>query len=254
MQARKKIRVEVHFTPSEIDDMALKDKNVVVIDVLRASTTVATALHNGAKEIIPVNSIENVIKISSNLFGDVTLRAGERNGKMIEGFNLGNSPLEYTAKMIKGKSIILMTTNGSMAIVKGKHAKNLVVAGFINLGLAVRFLTALQEDIVIVCSGKDNTFCIEDAVCAGRIVNDLTDAMNGEVVIDDAGNAATMLDKSAGKNLLRLLKNSEHGQYLTSIGFGEDLKACAELDSIPVLPVLSGNILRPAKEPIKRAT
>jgi 2-phosphosulfolactate phosphatase len=81
--------------------------------------------------------------------------------------------------MIKGKSIILMTTNGSMAIVKGKHAKNLVVAGFINLGLAVKFLMTLQEDIVIVCSGKENTFCIEDAVCAGRIVNDLTEAMNG---------------------------------------------------------------------------
>jgi 2-phosphosulfolactate phosphatase len=201
-----------------------------------------------------VNSIENVIKISSNLFGDVTLRAGERNGKTIEGFNLGNSPLEYTPKVIKGKSIILMTTNGSMAIVKGKHAKNLAVAGFINLTLAVKFLAALQEDIVIVCSGKENNFCIEDAVCAGRIVNDLTEAMNGDVVIDDAANAATMLDKSAGKSLLRLLKNSEHGQYLTSIGFGDDLKVCADIDSIPVLPLLVGNILRPAKEQAKRPT
>jgi 2-phosphosulfolactate phosphatase len=156
--------------------------------------------------------------------------------------------------VIKGKSIILMTTNGSMAIVKGKHAKNLAVAGFINLTLAVKFLAALQEDIVIVCSGKENNFCIEDAVCAGRIVNDLTEAMNGDVVIDDAANAATMLDKSAGKSLLRLLKNSEHGQYLTSIGFGDDLKVCADIDSIPVLPLLVGNILRPAKEQAKRPT
>ncbi len=252
MQAKKKIRVEVHFTPSEIDDMALKDKNVVVIDVLRASTTIATALHNGAKEIIPVNSIENVIKISSNLFGGVTLRAGERNGRMIEGFNLGNSPLEYTPNVIKDKSIILMTTNGSTAIVKGKHAKNLAVAGFINLELVVRFLAMLQEDIVIVCSGKENNFCIEDAVCAGKIVNDLTDALDGDVITDDAANAATMLDKNTGKNLLRLLKHSEHGQYLFSIGFGDDLKVCADLDSIPVLPMLSGNVLRAAKEHHKR--
>jgi 2-phosphosulfolactate phosphatase len=244
----------VHFTPSEIDDMALKDKNVVVIDVLRASTTIATALHNGAKEIIPVNSIENVIKISSNLFGDVTLRAGERNGKMIEGFNLGNSPLEYTVKSIKGKSIILMTTNGSTTILKGKHAKNLAVAGFVNLSLAVQFLADLQEDVVIVCSGKENTFCIEDAVCAGKIINNLVDLSQGEIVTDDAANAATMLDKNSGKNLLRLLKHSEHGQYLASIGFAEDLKVCAELDSIPVLPMLSGNILRAAKDHHKRAT
>lgn len=254
MHPKKNIKIEVHFTPSEIDDMGLKDKNVVVIDVLRASTTIATALHNGAKEIIPVNSLENVMKISSNLFGGVTLRAGERNGRMIEGFNLGNSPLEYREDVIKGKSIILMTTNGSTAIVKGKHAKNLIVAGFINLNLVVKFLAALQEDIVIVCSGKENNFCIEDAVCAGKIINTLIEAAKDEIVTDDAGNAATMLDKISGKNILRLLKHSEHGQYLTSIGFGDDLKVCAGLDTIPLLPSLSGNVLRAAKEHHKRAS
>jgi len=96
MAPRKSLRVDVHVSPLQIDEMALKDKNVVVIDVLRASTTITTALHNGAKDIIPVNSVESLVKISSSQFGDVTLRAGERNGKMIEGFNLGNSPLEYT--------------------------------------------------------------------------------------------------------------------------------------------------------------
>ena len=115
-----------------------------------------------------------------------------------------------------------------------------------------KILAILQEDIVIVCAGKENNFCIEDAVCAGKIINDLTEALNGDVITDDAANAATMLDKNTGKNLLRLLKNSEHGQYLVSIGFGDDLKVCADLDSIPVLPMLSGNVLRGAKEHHKR--
>ena len=103
MIARMKIKVDVHFTPVQIDEMHLKDRNVVVIDALRASTTVAMALSNGAKEVIPVGTIESALKIARGLAGDVTLRAGERLGKMIEGFDLGNSPLEYTEEVVKGK-------------------------------------------------------------------------------------------------------------------------------------------------------
>jgi 2-phosphosulfolactate phosphatase len=248
MQARKKINIEVHFTPSKLDEMILKDKNVVVIDVLRASTTIITALRNGAKEIVPVSTIEGVVKISATLFGDVTLRAGERNGKMIDGFNLGNSPLEYTTEVVKGKSIIFVTTNGSGAIVKGRHAKNLVVAGFVNLSTVVKFLKELKSDFSIICAGKENNFCIEDAVCAGRIINTLSEEAEEELVCNDTGIAAMYLDKAVGKSLLKMLKNSEHGQYLSEIGFAADVKACAALDEMPVLPLLSGNVLRSAKE------
>lgn len=119
MKSNKKIlKVTVHLSPAAVDEMEMKDKNVVVVDVLRASTTIAAALQNGAKEIIPVSSVENAVKISGSLFGDVTLRAGERNAKMIEGFNLGNSPRECTREIVQGKSIIFMTTNGSVAILR----------------------------------------------------------------------------------------------------------------------------------------
>ncbi len=251
MPLRKPIKLEVHFTPAEIDEMALKDKNVVVIDVLRSSTTIATALRNGAKEIIPVNTIDGVIKISSNLFGDVTLRAGERNGKMIEGFNLGNSPLDYRPEVVQGKSIILLTTNGSPTIVKGRYAKNLVIASFVNLAAVVGFLRKLQEDVVIICAGKENSFCIEDAVCAGRIINELNEHVEEEVISDDAAAAASMLDKSVGRSILKVLRSSEHGRYLAEIGFGDDIKACAAVDSVPVLPSLAGSVIRAAKEKSK---
>src|SRR5512137_1555542 len=116
------MRVDLYITPHQTDELALRDKTVVVIDVLRASTSIITALKNGAREIIPVTTVESAVKISGNLFGDVILLGGERNGKMIEGFHLGNSPANYSEEKVKGKAIIFSTTNGSHALVKARYA------------------------------------------------------------------------------------------------------------------------------------
>lgn len=243
----KQIRVDVFFTPAELDEMYLNDKNIVVIDVLRSSASIAMALQNGAKEIIPVSTIESAVKISGSLFGDVTLRAGERNSKMIEGFNLGNSPIEFTQDIVKGKSIIFMTTNGSGAILKGRHAKNLVVASFVNLSAVISFLKTLIEDFVIICAGAENNFCIEDAVCAGKIIERLKKEIDYTLILNDAGSAAVALNKHHGRSILKMLRSSEHGKYLVEIGFDKDLKACGEIDSIQILPRLIGNVLRISK-------
>ncbi len=248
MPARRKIKIDVHFTPSQLDELQLKDKNVIVIDVLRSSTTIAMALRSGAKEIIPVADIESAVKISGSLFGEVVLRGGERNGKMIEGFNLGNSPGEYTEQAVKGKSIIFLTTNGTAAMVKGRYAKNLVVAGFVNLSTVVEFLCGLQSDILIVCAGKEHRFCIEDSVCAGKIISKLTRELGNDVLTGDGAKAAVALDRAAGKSILKMLKSSDHGIYLQEIGFADDLNVCAQIDSIPVLPLLSGSVIRLSKE------
>ncbi|MBI1805445.1 MAG: 2-phosphosulfolactate phosphatase [Ignavibacteria bacterium] len=244
MKSTRQLKVDVYFTPAHLDEMQLKDKNIVVVDVLRASTTIATALCNGAKEIIPVSTVESVVKISGSLFGDVTLRAGERNAKMIEGFNLGNSPLEYTEEVVRGKSIIFMTTNGSAAMVKGRHAKNLVVAGFVNLSAVVEFLAELHNDFIIVCAGKESNFCLEDSVCAGKIISKLDTVIDDNLILNDAAVATVTLEKTIGKGVLKMLRNSEHGKLLSEMGFEGDLKVCAEIDSLSVLPVMTGNVLR----------
>jgi 2-phosphosulfolactate phosphatase len=248
MTAKPPIQVSVSFAPWQLDEMSLNDKNIVVIDVLRASTTIAMALQNGAKEIIPVSSIDSAVKISSSLFGDVTLRGGERNGKMIEGFNLGNSPQEYTREAVDGKTIIFLTTNGSAAMVKGRYAKNQLVAAFVNLTSVVNYLVALESDFLLICAGQDNRFCLEDAVCAGKIIAAYERATGAEVAPDDSALAAIALEKTYGKSILKLLKQSAHGRYLTDIGFADDLKTCAEVDTIPVLPLLAGNVIRASKE------
>ena len=249
--AASPIRITVHFTPSELDELQCRDKTVVVIDVLRASTTIITALTNGAKEMIPVSSIESAVKISSSLFGDVTLRAGERNGKRIEGFNLGNSPLEFTEEAVKGKSIIFLTTNGSIAMVKARHAKHLLIGAFVNLSNIVDTLKELNTDFTIICSGQDGRFCLEDAVCAGKIINRLKKDSKKQYSLDDAALSIASLDEIYGKNILRMLKTSEHGKYLAGIGFEDDLKVCSQIDSLPMMPLSSGGVIKLHKNQLK---
>lgn len=247
------MKIDVYFSPAQIDEMQLRDKNVIVIDVLRASTTVVTALNNGAREIIPVGSIESAVKVSGNLFGDVVLRGGERNGKIITGFNLGNSPSEYTEEAVKGKSIIYCTTNGSSAMAKAKYAKRMAVAAFINVSLAAEYIRGAGEDFSIVCAGRQQLFCVEDAVCAGMLVKILAEDSAIPVELNDAAVAAQVLHRTIGKNLLKMVKSCDHGKYLIDIGFENDLKTCVNVDSIPVLPLLIGNVIKLKKEETKQS-
>lgn len=242
------MKIEVFFSLSQIDDLFLRDKNVVVIDVLRASTTVITALNNGAREIIPVNTIESAVKVSGNLFGDVVLRGGERNGKMIEGFNLGNSPFEYTTDAVKGKSIIFYTTNGAPAMWKARYAKNLLIAGFVNISAVVERIKELKEDIFILCAGKATQFCLEDAVCAGMITKLLIDDEETETEFNDSAVAAIALFKNFSKNLLKMSRTCDHGKYLMEIGFDKDLEFCTTIDAFDIVPELVANVLKLKKK------
>jgi len=241
------MKIDVRFDPFELDELELRGKNIIVIDVLRSSTTIAIALSNGAREIIPVESIENAVKISGSLFGDVTLRGGERNGKMIQGFNLGNSPLEYTESTVKGKSIIFCTTNGSVAMYKSRFAQNLAVGSFVNMSRVIEFIREVGSDFLLICSGRANSFSnfsLEDAVCAGMIVNTLSGDKGAGLELTDAASAVRALYKTYGRSLLKMMKNTDHGRYLTEIGFLEDIKIAAAVDTYPVLPVLGGNVIK----------
>lgn len=245
------MKIDLCFSQSQLDEMQLRDKNVVVIDVLRSSTTVVAALKNGAREIIPVGSIESAVKISGSLFGDVTLRGGERNGKMIQGFNLGNSPLEYSEAMVRGKSIIFCTTNGSVAMVKSRYARKMAVGGFVNMTAVVEFVRSLQSDVLILCAGRPpmtGGFSLEDAVCAGMIIQRLTAEKSNDIELTDPSLAAQNLAKSFGRSILKMLKNTDHGRYLIEIGFEEDVKLCAQLDVLPIVPTLIGTSIKLRKD------
>ncbi len=237
------MKLDVLFSPVQADELFFTGKTTVVIDVLRASSTIITALTNGAKEIVPVGTVEFAVKVSGGIFGGQTLLGGERNTKKIEGFALGNSPSEYTKEIVSGKSIVFYSTNGSRAIVKAKYSANLFICSFNNLKALANHLKKLNEDVIILCSGNNNFFNLEDSVCAGMLLNELM-AGNKKTELTDSSTGALTLFKTFGKNILKMLSETDHGRLLINNGFQTDLQACSELDSSDVIPFYAGNTLK----------
>ena len=240
------MKLNVFLSPIITDELFFTGKTTVVIDVLRATSTITTAINNGAKEIVPVATIEFAVKVSGGMFGGQTLLGGERNTKKIEGFALGNSPSEYSKDIVAGKTIVFYSTNGSRAVVKAKYSANLFVCSFNNLNAVAKHLKKLNEDVIVLCSGNNNFLSLEDAVCAGMLISELS-AGDKSVVLTDSSRSAMSLFKSFGKNILKLLSESDHGELLIRNGFETDLKACAQINNTDVIPYYSGNVLKVLK-------
>jgi 2-phosphosulfolactate phosphatase len=215
--------------------------------VLRATTVISTALSNGAKEIIPIGSIDFAMKVSGKSPGGHTLLCGERNTKMIEGFDLGNSPLEYVREVVEGKSIIFFTTNGSKSIVKAKFSENLFTCCFNNLASIARHLVELGKDVEILCAGSNGMFCIEDTACAGKLVSEIS-ALKNDVEISDAAKASIVLSKEFGANEMEMLKNCEHGKLLIENNFESDLEFCGRVNSVDIIPTFFNNVIKPYQQ------
>lgn len=237
------MRVNVVLSPNQVDELYFTGKTSVVIDVLRATSTILTALENGAREIIPVASLEFGAKISANSFGGKVVRGGEKNMRKIEGFDLGNSPLEYTREVIEGKTVVFFTTNGSKAIVKTKFSKITYIAAFLNAAAVAEKLTAAGDDVEIVCSGRGGEFSYEDTICAGYIIKLLKSNDRTLRLKDSAQAALTLYEESAAK-LTERVKNSEHGMLLAEAGFEEDINYCVRLNVTGLVPVFLSNSIK----------
>jgi 2-phosphosulfolactate phosphatase len=233
------VRLDVYFGASSITSADVQGRVVVVIDVLRASTTIAVALHNGARTVIPFESAEEAITRSKSFErGDYKL-AGERRNLMIPGFDLGNSPREYTREAIEGKTILFTTTNGTAALVAVQPAREVLVGAFVNftaVAAMVRAAARARSDIAIVAAGSERRFSLEDAVCAGRFVRAVRRGL-ADVALNDGAQAALLLEKRYGSDLTRLFHDAAHGRALAEAGFAEDLVTCGQLDAYPVVPV-----------------
>jgi len=237
------MKVNVLLTPANLDELSFSGKTTVIIDVLRATSTIVTALNNGAKEIIPVATVEFAVKVSGGMFGGLTLLGGERNTKKIEGFALGNSPIEYSARLVKNKSIILYTTNGTKAVVKAKFSKSLYICSFLNLSAVAEHLNLLNTDFEILCAGSNNSLSLEDTVCAGKLISEILKSKK-DLELTDTAKASVALNKAFGKNLLNMLSETEHGKLLIENGFEDDIKFCSKLNTIKAIPSFSGNVVK----------
>ncbi len=233
------MKLNVYLTPFGALEEKLKDHTAVVVDVLRASTTICAALGAGAKEVVPAESTSTAIQLASLLSRDTSLLCGEREGLLIEGFDLGNSPYQYKPAIVKGKTLIFSSTNGTPTILKTRLAKRTLICGFVNLDLVVRTLSETEGRIDILCSGKLNHFAIEDAVCAGLILRDLQRKTGEEYELNDGATAALILAERYSDSIVELVSNSHHGRYLAKIGMEADLPFCADLNKLPLLPVFN---------------
>jgi 2-phosphosulfolactate phosphatase len=231
------VNAQVFLTPAEMGDSAFRGKPVVVIDVLRANTSIAYARAHGAEKVIPIASIEAATRLATSLDRATTLLCGEREGRPISGFDLGNSPLEFTPETVSGKTVIMTTTNGTGTISRLEGAHEIFVCSFVNISAVAHHLRN-EAELFIICSGKLGAFSLEDAVCAGNLIARLRDLDVEPLALNDAGAAAEALYGIHGKDLLRCLRGTAHGRYLCEIGFGDDLEVCARADALSTVPVV----------------
>lgn len=232
------MRLDVFFTPGQVKPGDLAGRLVAVVDVLRASTSIATALGNGARTVIPLEGADEVIVRSKDFARSQILLAGEQKMLPISGFDLGNSPEAFTPEVVEDKTILITTTNGTRALLGVQGARDIVIASYVNFTAVLTLMkvaAGTDTDIAIVCASEEGSFTLEDAACAGRYVRAIP--KRASIELNDAAVASVLIEKKYGDNIAKVFKESTHGQALQEAGFGDDLAACAEVDAYPVVPI-----------------
>lgn len=244
------MQIDVFFG---VDALAAADtagRSVAVIDVLRASTSIAAALLHGAHTIIPLHGTDEVItRAKTYERGDVVM-AGERRMLPVPGFDVGNSPHEFTPEVVRGKIVLFSTTNGTRTLLAIQGARETVVVSYGNFTASVNVLRAALErgdSVSVVCSGSERHFSLEDAACAGRIVRFLHSAVP-QALLNDAAHAAERIEQGYADNLRALFKECSHGRALAAAGFERDLDTCARLDAFPVVALYEDHRIRRKEE------
>jgi len=224
-------------TPPSDDPM--EEVTAVVIDVLRATSTIATALAHGAAYVDARADVADAFATRASLEreGEKPVLGGERESHKVPGFDLGNSPLEYTPARVSGRPIVLCTSNGTAALVRCRGAGRVFAAGFVNAAATVAALVKSAAPVTLCCAGEGGAPSLEDACCAGLIATLLLAAQPYEA--DDATAIACLCWRAHKKDVARLLRTCRHGRQLHNLGFGEDLTLCSRIDAF-ALPVRRG--------------
>jgi 2-phosphosulfolactate phosphatase len=236
------VKLDVAFSAAELELFDMTDATVVVVDLLRATSTIVEALANGALAIYPTGSTEEAMKLAVSLGRDDTLLCGERKGLKIEGYELGNSPREFTAEGVEARRLVMNTTNGTRTFLAAEDARRVLAGSAMNLSRVVSAVDG-SEHVIIACAGREGAFALEDALCAGMIIRRLSESDRLEM--NDASRAALAMAER-----FRLdeawLAGTAAGRALTAIDLGADLALCAQIDRHEVLPEMKERVIRAA--------
>ena len=228
--------VEVCYTPKDYEYFKGRFEIVVVIDVLRATSAICSALNNGVSAVIPVSTIEEAKSFQEKGY----LVGAERQGEIVDGFDFGNSPYSYMKPELKGKEIVLSTTNGTRAINIAKEADQVIIGSLVNLEAITDYLLEQNKNVLCLCSGWKDNFNLEDTICGGAIAELLINS--GKFSSDeDSSVAAKYLYMSAKDNYMGFLKSSSHRRRLKRLNLNKDIKYCLTPNQIDLIPVLQND-------------
>lgn len=231
-------KLEVCLTPALLSLYDVSDYIVVIIDIVRATSSICYGIENGAEAIIPVAEVDVCASYRDN--GLNYLLAAERNGEVVEGFDFGNSPFSYTKEKVAGKTVVLTTTNGTQALHLSRAAKKIVIGSFLNLTSLCNWLKTQHENILLVCAGWKNNFNLEDTLFAGAVVEQLKDH---DFILDDPAIAANDLYQAGKDDLDAYLAKTSHSERLKKLGIEADIAFCLNVDITTAIPILEGERL-----------
>ncbi|MBA4054742.1 MAG: 2-phosphosulfolactate phosphatase [Marivirga sp.] len=229
--------IDVCLSPDMMHLYTVHDRTVVVVDILRATSCMTTAFAYGIESITPFAKLEDCLAMKEKDY----FTAGERDGKKVEGFDLGNSPFEYMDEKLKGKKIAFTTTNGTQAIAKSVGALEIIIGSFLNLSTVTAHLKKSESNILIVCAGWKGKVNMEDTLFAGAVVELLEDYFEPEC---DAPLAARYLYQLAKNDMIGFLKNTSHIKRLAKLNVTKDIQFCLTPDQYNILPVLKNGVLK----------
>ena len=243
------MHIDVTLYPSELKRIDQKGKTIVVIDVLRGSSTIIHALAHGCKEIHPVPDVKTAwqkrkalnLTITHNQKNKYVLIGGERNGFRTKGFDLGNSPQEYTAEKIAGKTLVFTTTNCTKTLKLCKNPTEVLICAFLNANAVSKYLASKKRDIIFALSGRSDTYSMEDMICAGMVINEISKSC--KVLLSDTAISAKIIYKYYKGHILKGLLDSFHGQYLKKIGMEDDIILCAKAGRFDIIPRYSNGLI-----------
>jgi 2-phosphosulfolactate phosphatase len=230
--------VSVCLSPALIPLYNVEDYIVVIVDIFRATSSICYGIDNGAEAIIPVSLVEECAAYREK--GLDYLLAAERDGKVVDGFDFGNSPFSYVKQKVAGKTIVLTTTNGTHALHLSRSAKKIVIGSFLNLTSICNWLKHQNEHILLVCAGWKNNFNLEDTLFAGAVVEQLK---QHNTKLDDAAIAANDLYQLGKNDISAYLKKTSHSERLKKLGIEKDIEFCLQVDLTTAIPVLDGERL-----------
>ncbi len=234
--------IELYATAGSVEK-DLRNHVVIVVDALRATSSMITAIQNGARSIIPVSEVEEAVEMARQLGNQRVLLCGEREAKPIPEFHLSNSPLEYSSDRVSSRVLVMTTTNGTRAILRARDAKALFLGAFLNAAAVAAAARENGENIAILCAGTNGKYSLDDILCSGAIISRLLD-IDGNQYMDDLARTALTLYDSYREDLRASLTGSTHVERLRALGMEEDIRFCLQEDVMDAVPCYMDGVIR----------